>query len=135
MENNLFFVQRTESIGEGVNGVTTTHLITFNFSSPYVIKVLKTYIFNIDTYKIEDGCYFDGGSHFFMGEWSDLEFSETQITATFNGDILQRYFIEKGDKGGLIIRSIYDYRTPIGFAALTKEKEWMDEYGLNYCLD
>ena len=134
MESNSFFVQRNGIIEEGVNGILTTHLITFDFNLPEVFKVLKTYQYNTETYKLEDGCYFDGGSYG-NGEWSDLDFGITSIQVTFNGDILQKFYIEKRENGSLILRSVYDYKTIIAFAALTNEKAWMDEYGLNYCLD
>jgi len=141
MESNSFFVQRIGVIEEGripaenVFGViTTTHLITFDFSLPDAIRTLKTYQYNTETYKIEDGCYLDGGTYS-IGEWNELEFGITQIKVTLDNDILRELIIEKKENGDLRVRNFLDFQNPTLLATIMSEKNWMNEYGLNYCLD
>lgn len=140
MESNSFFVQRIDVIEEGripaedVKGLIATYLITFDFSLPDAIKTLKTFQYNLENYDGVDGCYFDGGTYS-LGEWNELEFGITEIKVTLDNDILRQLIIEKTERGDLRVRNILDFQNPTVLAGLMSEKEWMDEYGLIYCLD
>lgn len=140
MESNSFFVQRIGVIEDGripaedVKGLLSTHLITFDFSLPDAIRTLKTFQYNLENYDGVDGCYFDGGSYS-LGEWSELDFGITRVKVSFGVYNSLKFIIEKDEDGNLVVGYDYDGKIQGGFAFLTNERAWMDEYGLNYCLD